>query len=159
MTKKHARLASAVADAMLAQGFTQKQVATAAGITQSALCQAISGKYDIKEERWKMICENLGLCYEDVIADPEPEVAKETPLEIRGGGTTVPVIAEEAERMEALDFNQEEKRLLDVVARYLAGHLKEDISKGMDIGLEDLYTLLDVCKRMQDAAESGKTED
>ena len=158
MTKKHARLASAVADAMLAQGFTQKQVATAAGITQSALCQAISGKYDIKEERWKMICEHLALCYEDIIADPEPEVAKETPLEIRGG-TTVPVIAEEAEGMEALDFNPEEKRLLDVVARYLAGHLKEDISKGMDISLEDLYTLLDVCKRMQDAAESGKTED
>lgn len=87
MTKKHARLASAVADAMLAQGFTQKHVATAAGITQSALCQAISGKYDIKEERWRMICENLGLCYEDVIADPEPEAAPPAPEEIGGGDT------------------------------------------------------------------------
>ena len=85
MTKKHARLASAVADAMLAQGFTQKQVATAAGITQSALSSAISGRYDIKEENWKMICENLGLCYEDVIADPEPEAAPPAIEEIGGG--------------------------------------------------------------------------
>lgn len=60
--------------------------------------------------------------------------------------------------METLDFNQEEKRLLDVVARYIAGHLKEDIRKGMDISLEDLYTLLDVCKRMQSVAEAGKAE-
>lgn len=93
MTKQHARLASAVADAILAQGFTQKQVATAAGITQSALSSAIAGRYDIKEENWKMICENLGLCYEDVIADPEPETVrdesakeKEKIPETMGGG-------------------------------------------------------------------------
>lgn len=158
MTKKHARLASAVADAMLAQGFTQKQVATAAGITQSALSSAISGRYDIKEENWKMICENLGLCYEDVIAEPEPEAAPPAIEEI-GGGTAVPVIAKEAGKMDALVFNEEERRLLDVVARYMAGHLKEDIRKGVDISLDDLYTLLDVCKRMQCAAEAGQEED
>lgn len=98
MTKKHARLASAVADAMLAQGFTQKQVATAAGITQSALSSAIAGRYDIKEENWKMICENLGLCYEDVIADPEPETVRDEPAkekekipETMGGGQPFPL--------------------------------------------------------------------
>ena len=50
-------------------------------------------------------------------------------------------------------FNEKERRLLDVILRYLAGHLKEDIRKGMDISLEDLYLLLDACKRMQDVVE------
>ena len=42
-----------------------------------------------------------------------------------------------------------------MAARYTAGHLKEDIRKGMDISLEDLYTLMTFCKRMQEAAENG----
>ena len=177
MTTKHARLASAVADAMLAQGFTQKQVATAAGITQSALCQALSGKFDIKEERWKMICENLGLCYEDVIADPVEEAASsvspqaaassigdgasmrkeaDASYEETRGGTAVPLSMEETE---AETFSEDERRLFDVTMRYIAGHLKEDIRKGMDISLEDLYILLDVCKKMQAVAEAGSSDD
>ena len=48
---------------------------------------------------------------------------------------------------------------MDVTARYLAGHLKEDVRKGMDISLEDLHTLLTVCKRMQAAAEQKPTDE
>lgn len=176
MTKKHARLAAAVNEAMQAQGFTQKQVATSAGITSSALCQALSGKYDIKEERWRMICENLGLCYESVIADPEETASSVSPQaaassigdgasmrkeaddssEETRGGTAVPLSVEETE---AETFSEDERRLFDVVMRYIAGHLKEDIRKGMDISLEDLYILLDVCKKMQAAAEAGSSDD
>lgn len=158
MTTKHARLASAVADAMLAQGFTQKQVATVAGITQSALCQALSGKYDIKEERWRMICENLGLCYEDVIADPVEDPVLIEPVDELAGAVSedsrdgadvpVPPVIESAED-EPLELNADERRVLDVTSRYLVRHLKEDIRKGMDISLEDLYLLLDACKNMQ----------
>lgn len=168
MTTKHARLASAVADAMLAQGFTQKQVATASGITQSALCQALSGKYDIKEERWRMICENLGLCYEDVIADPVEDPVLIAPVDELAGavsedsreGAGVPVapVIEQGED-DPLVFNADERRVLDVTSRYLVRHLKEDIRKGIDMPLEDLYILLDVCKKMQAAAEAGSSDD
>lgn len=86
MTAKHARLASAVADAMLAQGFTTKQVATFAGCTSSAISSALSGKYDLREERWKLICENLGLDYDEIIKDPEPELPPSSP---RGESTSL----------------------------------------------------------------------
>ena len=158
MTAKHARLASAVADAMLAQGFTTKQVATFAGCTSSAISSALSGKYDLREERWKLICENLGLDYDEIIKDPEPELPPTSPCgestslerdaqaqpaaEIGGGGTAVPVTS-----IHVGD--------LALAARYMAGHLKEDIRKGMDISMEDLYTLMTFCKRMQEAAENG----
>lgn len=153
MTAKHARLASAVADAMLAQGFTTKQVATFGGCSPSVISNALSGKYDMREERWRLVCENLGLDYDEIIKDPEQEEIhveetarsaenEESPAEEIRGGTVVPVTC-----IHVGD--------LAVAARYMAGHLKEDIRKGMDISLEDLYTLMTFCKRMQEAAENG----
>lgn len=47
----------------------------------------------------------------------------------------------------------EDSHLMDVAARYMASHLKEDVLRGMDISLEDLHALLTVCKRLQAAAE------
>ena len=166
MTAKHARLASAVADAMLAQGFTTKQVATFAGCTSSAISSALSGKYDLREERWKLICENLGLDYDEIIKDPEPEEIpveetassaenEDSPSAETGGGTAVLLSEDMKEPEEDLPLNDEERSTLAVAARYMAGHLKEDIRKGMDISLEDLYTLMTFCKNMQEAAENG----
>ncbi len=153
MNKKHARLAAAVNEAMQAQGFTMKKIATAAGMPLSSLNNALSGKYDMREERWRMVCENLGLCYEDVIADPVEEQAR---AEGTTEGDPVPM---RAESIEEQTFSEDERRLLDVILRYLAGHLKEDIRKGMDIALEDLYLLLDACKRMQSVVEAGSSDD
>ena len=73
MSSKHARLVAAVADAMAAQGFTQKQVATMAGCTQSMLSQALNQGMTLKDERWKLICEGLGLDYDEIIADVPAE--------------------------------------------------------------------------------------
>lgn len=73
MTEKHKRLACAVNDAMLAQGFNMKQVAVFAGCTASNISNALSGKYDMREERWRLVCENLGLDYDEIIKDPKPE--------------------------------------------------------------------------------------
>lgn len=158
MTEKHKRLANAVNDAMLAQGFNMKQVAAFAGCTESNISNALSGKYDMREERWRLVCENLGLDYDQIVADPEPEVPPFLPdpvEETRGGGTAVPLSEDEPENEEDLLLNDAERKTLAVAARYMASHLKTDIRIGMDISLEDLYTLMTFCKKMQEAAENG----
>ena len=93
MTEKHKRLANAVNDAMLAQGFNMKQVAIFAGCTATNISNAISGKYDMREERWRLVCENLGLDYDQIVADPEPELPPFQPdpvEETRGGYSRSP---------------------------------------------------------------------
>lgn len=165
MTAKHARLASAVADAMLAKDYPTKHVAAFAGCSSSVISNALSGKYDMREERWRLVCENLGLDYDEIIKDPEPE---EIPVEETAssaenedspaeeiGGASVPLSEDKQEPEEDLPLNDEERSTLAVAARYMAGHLKEDIRKGMDISMEDLYTLMTFCKKMQEAAENG----
>lgn len=162
MSSKHARLVVAVVDAMAAQGFTQKQVATMGGCTQSMLSQAINQGVTMKDERWRMICEGLGLDYDEIVSDLPAErerftLREETPVvkaEDRQaapvekcGGTEVPLSdAHATEDDEAARANR-------VLTSYLAGHLKEDMRKGMDIPLEDLYILLDTCKKMLHATE------
>ena len=165
MTAKHARLASAVADAMLAKDYSTKHVAAFAGCSPSVISNALSGKYDMREDRWRLVCENLGLDYDEIIKDPEPE---EIPVEetassaenegshsAETGGKAVLLSEDKQEPEEDLPLNDEERSTLAVAVRYMAGHLKEDIRKGMDISLEDLYTLMTFCKRMQEAAENG----
>lgn len=169
MTAKHARLASAVADAMLSKDYSTKHLAAFAGCSSSTISNALSGKYDMREERWRLVCENLGLDYDEIIKDPEPELPPASPcgestsLEREAqaepaaetGCTAVLLSEDRQETEEDLPLNDEERSTLAVAARYMAGHLKEDIRKGMDISLEDLYTLMTFCKRMQEAAENG----
>lgn len=151
MTAKHARLASAVADAMLAKDYSTKHLAAFAGCSPSVIGNALSGKYDMREERWRLVCENLGLDYDEIIKDPTPEEipVEETASSAENEGSP------SAEPEEDLPHNEEERSTMAVAARYMAGHLKEDIRKGMDISLEDLYTLMTFCKKMQEAAENG----
>ena len=163
MSSKHARLVAAVVDAMEAQGFTQKQVATMGGCTQSMLSQAINQGVTMKDERWRLICEGLGLDYDEIVSDLTAErerftLREETPVvkaedhqaapvENCGRDTEVPLSdAHATEDDEAARANR-------VLTSYLAGHLKEDVRKGMDIPLEDLYILLDTCKKMLHATE------
>lgn len=151
MTEKHKRLACAVNDAMLAKDYSTKHLAAFAGCSHSVINNALSGKYDMREERWRLVCENLGLDYDEIIKDPEPE---EIPVE-ETASSAENEDSPSAEPEEDLHLNEEERSTLAVAARYMAGHLKEDIRKGMDISLEDLYTLMTFCKKMQDAAENG----
>lgn len=166
MSTNQARLVAAITDAMEAKGISQNTLGRKSGVAQSMISAAILGKYDLKEEKWRLICEALELEYDEIIADAElppsspngestslERAAGKTPdaEEIRGG-TVIPLSAEQ-KLEEDLVLNEEERRLMNVTARYLAGHLKEDVRKGMDISLEDLHTLLTVCKRMQEAAE------
>ena len=150
MTEKHKRLACAVNDAMLAKDYSTKHLAAFAGCSPSVISNALSGKYDMREERWRMVCESLGLDYDEIIKDPEPE---EIPVE-ETASSAENEDSHSAEPEEDLPLNDEERSTLAVAARYMAGHLKEDIRKGMDISLEDLYTLMTFCKKMQEADES-----
>lgn len=165
MTEKHKRLACAVNDAMLAKDFTTKHLAAFAGCSPSVISNALSGKYDMREERWRLACENLGLDYDEIIKDPEPEEIpveetassaenEDSPAKEIRGGTVVPLSEDKQEPEEDLHLNDEERSTMAVAARYMAGHLKEDIRKGMDISLEELYTLMTFCKKMQEVAES-----
>ena len=172
MSNKQARLVAAIADAMEAQGISQNTLGRKSGVAQSMISAAILGKYDLKEEKWRLLCEALGLDYDEIVEGPEVETPHQSaaadsfpsrgslegeeeilPSEETRGGTAVLLSAEQTQE-EDMALNEEERYLLCVTARYLAGHLKEDIRKGMDISLEDLHTLLTVCKRMQAAAES-----
>lgn len=154
MSNKQARLVAAIADAMEAQGISQNTLGRKSGVAQSMISAAILGKYELKEEKWRLLCETLRLDYDEIVEGPEVETPHQSAEETRGG-TAVPLSAEQ-ETVEELAFNDEERHLLDVTARYLAGHLKEDVRKGMDISLEDLHTLLTVCKRMQAAAAGSE---
>ena len=151
MTEKHKRLACAVNDAMLAKDYSTKHLAAFAGCSPSVISNALSGKYDMREERWRLVCENLGLDYDEIIKDPEPE---DIPVE-ETASSAENEDSPSAETEEDLSPNDEERSTIAVAARYMAGHLKEDIRKGMDISLEDLYTLVTFCKKMQEADENG----
>lgn len=158
VSTKQARLISAIADAMLAQNFSQNNIARTSGVSQSMISAAMCGKYDLKEEKWRMICETLALDYDQIVADPEPESQAEaeivSPSKMRGV-EPMQQPDEGGDQTEDVALSDEERNDLAVTARYLAGHLKEDVHRGMDISLEDLHALLTVCKNMQNAAENN----
>ena len=162
MSSKHARLVAAVTDAMAAQNFTQKQVATMGGCTQGMLSQAINNGVTMKDERWKLICEGLGLDYDEIVADLPAErerftLREEIPTVKTEDRQAAPVVNCGWDGSPLSDTHatedDEEARANRVLTSYLAGHLKEDVRKGMDIPLEDLYILLDTCKKMLHATE------
>ena len=70
MSNKQARLVAAVADAMNDQGFTQKALATAAGMSAGTLSAALSGRYNLSDVKWQLVCEALALDYDDIVAPP-----------------------------------------------------------------------------------------
>lgn len=93
MSSKQAKLVAAIGDAMRAQGFSQNNLARTSGVSQSMISAALRGEYDLKEEKWRLLCETLALDYECIIAGPdpdpapankEPEPAIEEPNQIKG---------------------------------------------------------------------------
>lgn len=79
MSNKQARLVYAVQKAMQAQGFSQNNLARVSGVAQSMISAAILGKYDLKEEKWRLLCEALALDYDAIIEEPVPEEQFEAP--------------------------------------------------------------------------------
>lgn len=70
MTKEQwARLQAAVADAAAARGMTGKQMGMHAGCTGSMVSHALHGRYNLPEEKWRMLCEALKLDYDEIVAE------------------------------------------------------------------------------------------
>lgn len=95
-----------------------------------------------------MICETLAIDYDETIADPEPEVIPQA-IVIPTEDPEEPV----EEKKEPDPVDDESKHVMDVVSRYLARKLSEDIRHGTDISLDDLYHLLAMCKHAKELAE------
>lgn len=152
MTTKQARLVAAVSDAMAAQNFSQNNLSRVSGVGQSMISAALLGKYDLREEKWRMICEALAVDYDDIVRDPVPEEQLEANDEVRQDQQFVSALRElQKDRMETVDVH--EKYVMGVVSRYLARKLAEDIRTGTDMSLDELYHLLSICKSAQEIAQ------
>lgn len=152
MTAKHARLAASVQIAMQQQSFTQANLSRVSGVGQSMISAALLGKYDLKEEKWRLICEALAIDYDTIVSGPEPE--RDTPAAPVQDDSTETVEDPVEDPAEDPDVNADEKHVMDIVARYLARKLAEDIRAGTDMGLDELYHLLSMCKKAQEIAQT-----
>ena len=152
MTAKHAKLAASVQIAMQQQSFTQANLSRVSGVGQSMISAALLGKYDLKEEKWRLICEALAIDYDTIVSGQEqtPE-APEIPAQEANAEPAEDPVADPAEEP---DVNDDEKHVMDIVARYLARKLAEDIRAGTDLGLDELYHLLSMCKKAQEIAQT-----
>lgn len=145
MTKQE-KLIEAIREGMERQGFDQKRLASAAGVTQSMVSMALKGQYALKEEKWRALCGALALDYDAIVAEPEVDFAA-----IAEAVCSMAEPAETAGRvMEAMAESVPTPKTtakpgsLDIVARYVAGKLREDIRHGTDMSLAELRVLLDV---------------
>lgn len=158
VSTKQARLVAAITAAMEAQSISQNTLGRKSGVSQSMISAAILGKYDPKEEKWRLLCETLGLDYDAIVDDTEEPIQQtdDQHEDDAPDDETREDIRSHSEEEKDLDLNEDERRLMDITSRYLAGHLRQDIQRGMDISLEDLYALLTICKKMQEAAEKSE---
>lgn len=145
MTKQE-KLIEAIREGMERQGFDQKRLASAAGVTQSMVSMTLKGNYDLKEEKWRALCGALALDYDAIVAEPDVDYAA-----IAEAVCSMAESAESAGRaMETMVESTTATRAtampggLDIVARYVAGKLREDIRHGTDMSLAELRVLLDV---------------
>ena len=145
MTKQK-KLIEAIGEGMERQGFTQKQLASAASMTQSMVSMALKGQYQLTEEKWRAMCGALAIDYDAIVAEPEVDFAAiaeavcsmAEPAETAGRAMETMVESTTATRETAMPGG------LDIVARYVAGKLREDIRHGTDMSLAELRVLLDV---------------
>lgn len=139
VSTKQARLIAAIRDAQEDQGVTGTELSRRAGTSQSVISQALGGKANMNEEKWRMCCEALGLDYDDIVAGLAPQTATPDPEPAAEVQQTDPVrcgvAALEEKTCDPLGDSP-------LVARYLTGKLREDITRGTEMSLEDLYTLL-----------------
>lgn len=146
MSNKQARLVAAVADAMNDQGFTQKALATAAGMSAGTLSAALSGRYNLSDVKWQLVCEALALDYDDIVAPSQlpEELAPEM------GNPVEPSMESPTGVLPAA--NAQTHNQAKLCARYLAEKLRADVSAGTDMSLDDLYVLLSCIKRLEENA-------
>lgn len=70
-------LAEAVNRAAVARGLTRKQLAMFAGCTGAMVGNALNGKFNMSEEKWRMVCERLMLDYDGILAGGNGELVRD----------------------------------------------------------------------------------
>lgn len=132
---KQAKLIEAIRKAQEEGGYQQKDLARMAGTSQGNLSQALSGKYGMSEEKWRLLCESLMLDYDAVVADdPPPAAASPITEGEKQMGHPVEALAKK---------NAMVIREAFVVADYIASKLEEDLRGGTQMPLEDIRVLLE----------------
>lgn len=157
MSGKQERLAAAVRTEMEKRGVSQSYLMRRTGIPQSTISAILLGKYDVNEEKWRMICEELDLDYDAIVAEAVPLPAddpEEIPCDATPIASSVAQTEEPSCEIPTSDEAQaQDKGQAALVAEYLAAKLKEDIVRGTDMALETLYALLTHVKDMQERME------
>lgn len=110
-------LAEAVTRAAVARGLTRKQLAMFAGCTGATAGNALNGKFNMSEEKWRMVCERLGLDYDGILAGGNGEMVRDA------AGDTTNVDMEQELRcvIEELrkEVDQERARAVEAEARVI----------------------------------------
>lgn len=111
----------------------------------------------MKEERWRMICEGLGLDYDEIIAEPEtptPSLPEgESPLE---PAPEVKInIGKEREKaldkLKGIVNIKADGESLFLLAMYAEGRLANDIEAGMKVDPMKLWAILDALRSIKQA--------
>lgn len=150
MSTKQARLIAAIKDALADQGVTVSELARASGSSISTISGALSGKTQMRDERWRMCCEHLHLDYDEIITDmPQKNDIEGQKMEEPKNNGEMENLFETANKL-AVE-NEALRADNMVLAAYAARHLREDIKAGMDIGIQDLRILLNAVGMYIDA--------
>ena len=116
---------------------------------------ALSQGVNMKEERWRMICEGLGLDYDEVVADmPEQETKDDTSDKREHSHREEdPGAAGVGEIMQMVDLKKEkeDRDNLFLLAMYAEGRLAKDIEEGMKVDPMKLWGILDALKKIKDS--------
>lgn len=155
-------LRTAVQMATETHGYTQKELAAKIGITAGMLSQSLAGKAQMKEERWRMACELLGLDYDEIMgykvpvetiapAEAEEEIAPDEMQQPEETANTVNPVENQAD--DGID-----QRLVDnmrIMCAYVEGKILEDIKRGgWAPDMDRLRGLLDAVCDLRDAVEN-----
>ena len=142
MGNKQAALIAEVKSAMDDQGVTMTELARVSGSSLSGMSNALAGRSQMREERWRICCEHLGLDYDEIVNNyPGRGTAKKTTTQATEEETKMPENNENEIEM----LKHEVARMHEdckVLAAYATMHLVEDVKAGMDIRLQDLRILL-----------------
>ena len=144
MSTKQARLIAAVRDAMEAQGVKGVDLARATGHSAGTISMAISGKGQIRDEKWRLICEHLHLDYDEIVSDL-PAQAEDTDAGEQATKTDTPSPREDYEMF--------------CLAAYARKCLEEDIKRGIDISFGNLRALVLAIARHMPDTDAGECAD
>lgn len=151
MNKQQDKLIKEVSRVMQEEGYSQSQLANFAGCSSSMVGMALSGKSNLKEERWRMICENIGLDYDSIVSEEHPPVsAKETDAAaiVQQSKDSCCDTAAGACNVDTIVITDKERKLCGLLGGYLLAKLEADIRIGMEMPITEVYALLRAADQM-----------